>query len=428
MAGEWNRLRFSEAVVLNPGASLLRGKTYPFVSMQAIEPAARSVGPDEFREFSGGGSRFETGDTLMARITPCLENGKIARFCADSEHAVGHGSTEFIVIRGREGVTDNDFAYYLTKSEEVRGFAISQMTGTSGRQRVPTDALAALEVLAPPLSEQRAIAHILGTLDDKIELNRRMNETLEEMARALFTSWFVDFDPVRAKAEGRQSAGMDAATAGLFPRSFENGEQGSIPSGWRKGSVAEIAIEQRRQVEPKQVEIGTPYIGLEHMPRRSISLADWGDADALESAKFRFETGDILFGKLRPYFHKVGVAVVDGVCSTDIVVMTPRADIWFSILLCVVSSEDFVGYTDSASTGTRMPRTNWRDMARYQLALPPDPLADAFDAKVRPLVQRIRSNILENQSLSAIREALLPKLLSGAIRVSEAEKLVEALI
>ncbi len=202
--GEWHKgwceLPFSEAVQLNPTVSINRGTAYPFVDMSAVNVGSRFAYASEQRLFKGGGSRFRNGDTLMARITPCLENGKIARYQAVNSVSVGHGSTEFIVIRGRPKITDNDFAYYLTKWEEVRNYAIGQMTGTSGRQRVPTDALDHLMVSLPPLSDQRTIAHILGTLDDKIELNRRMNETLEAMARELFKSWFVDFDPVHAKA------------------------------------------------------------------------------------------------------------------------------------------------------------------------------------------------------------------------------------
>ena len=196
----WCELSFSEAVLLNPTVPINRGTAYPFVDMSAVNVGSRSAYASQQRLFKGGGSRFRNGDTLMARITPCLENGKIARYQAVDSVSVGHGSTEFIVIRGRQKITDNDFVYYLTKWEEVRNYAIGQMTGTSGRQRVPTDALDHLMVPLPPLSEQRAIAHILGTLDDKIELNRRMNKTLEAMAQALFKSWFVDFDPVHAKA------------------------------------------------------------------------------------------------------------------------------------------------------------------------------------------------------------------------------------
>ena len=180
MAGNgWATMPFDQAVEVNPSVPLQRGTVYPFVDMQAVDPGSRSVGFSEMREFTGGGSRFMDGDTLMARITPCLENGKIARFAAPDNEPIGHGSTEFIVIRGKPNVTDNGFAYYLTKWDGVRQYYISQMTGSSGRQRVPMTALSHREVAIPPLKEQKAIAGILGSLDDKIELNRRMNETLE---------------------------------------------------------------------------------------------------------------------------------------------------------------------------------------------------------------------------------------------------------
>ena len=152
----------------------------------------------------------------MARITPCLENGKIARFVGESETSFGFGSTEFIVIRGRDDITDNGYAYYLTRSPEFREFSTAAMTGTSGRQRVPARALDDFVVDIPPLLEQRRIAHILGTLDDKIELNRRMNETLEEMARAIFKDWFVDFGPVRAKMAGGEAYLPEESFGGYF--------------------------------------------------------------------------------------------------------------------------------------------------------------------------------------------------------------------
>jgi type I restriction enzyme S subunit len=150
MAGEWREMPFSQAVTVNPRVQLTRGATYPFVDMGAVSAGTRSVFASEQRQFDGGGSRFTVGDTLMARITPCLENGKIARFAGPSGE-IAHGSTEFIVICGRDGVSDTDYAYYLTKWDGVSGHAISQMTGTSGRQRVPSEALDHLEVPVPPL-------------------------------------------------------------------------------------------------------------------------------------------------------------------------------------------------------------------------------------------------------------------------------------
>jgi type I restriction enzyme, S subunit len=266
------------------------------------------------------------------------------------------------------------------------------------------------------VGEQHAIAHILGTLDDKIELSRRMNETLEEMARAIFKSWFVDFDPVRAKAEGR-NPGLPKHRADLFSGRFEDSELGEIPVGWKIGTLGEVAENLRRTVASAQIEESTNYIALEHMPRRSITLADWGHADGLESNKYEFQRGEILFGKLRPYFHKVGVAPVDGVCSTDILVIAAKEPEWFSFVLGHLSSVAFVNYTEATSTGTKMPRTNWKDMSNFLVVIPPAPLAEAFDSLLRTLVERIESSIHEVRTLSAIRDALLPKLTSGELRV-----------
>ena len=267
----------------------------------------------------------------------------------------------------------------------------------------------------PPVAEQRAIAHILGTLDDKIELNRRMSETLEAMARALFKSWFVDFDPVRAKAEGRDP-GVTEALAMLFPDSFEDSELGEIPRGWEVGKLGDVAVHPRRIVQPEAIGPDVPYIALEHMPRRCISLADWDVADGLESNKFEFRKGEILFGKLRPYFHKVGVAPVDGVCSTDIVIVTPQEPIWFAFVLGLISSDEFVAFTNSGSTGTKMPRTSWDDMARYELVKPSRQLAEAFTDRLRPAVERMIAGIHESRALATLRDTLLPVLITGALR------------
>ena len=413
---EWREMPFSQAVQVNPAVRLERGTIYPFVDMAAVNADSRSAYPSEERPFKGGGSRFQSGDTLMARITPCLENGKIARYCAPNATGVGHGSTEFIVIRGRPDVTDNDFAYYLTQWEEVRNYAVGQMTGTSGRQRVPVDSLDHLTISLPPLPEQRRIAQVLGTLDDKIEMNRRMNETLEQMARAIFQDWFVDFGSVRAKLEGREPY-LPSELWDLFPDRLVDSELGEIPEGWEVGCLGDVANSPVRSVAPASVADGTPYIGLEHMPRRSITLAEWENADKVTSNKLAFCKGEFIFGKLRPYFHKVGIAPVDGICSTDAVVVSPPANIWSSFVLGCISTDKFVAYTDQTSTGTRMPRTNWKAMSQFGICLPPEQLAGAFQNTTQHLLDRIVANIHESRALVAKRDALLPRLVSGELQL-----------
>lgn len=312
-------------------------------------------------------------------------------------------------------VCDNLFLFYALKFHRADFIHIA----TGGAQRNLSGALIKnFAIKTPPLNEQKEIAKVLGSLDNKIELNRRMNETLEAMARAIFKSWFVDFDPVRAKANGQQPPGLSAEIAALFPDSFEDTEH-TLPTGWKMGTLGDVATHPRQTVNPGDSPPGTPYIGLEHMPRQSIALSEWGVSDDVASNKFAFKKGEILFGKLRPYFHKVGPPVIDGVCSTDIVVVAPKKPCWFSYVLAVVSSTDFVNHTTACSTGTRMPRTNWKDMASYEVTVPPEPVAKAFHNIVEPFVEKIHRNILESKTLAEIRDTLLPKLLSGEVRVSD---------
>jgi len=282
----------------------------------------------------------------------------------------------------------------------------------------------AIPFVVPPLKDQQAIACILGALDDKIELNRRMNRTLEAMARALFHDWFVDFGPVRAKAAGQAPAGLKPEIAALFPDRLVEVEGRVVPEEWDIGRLGGIAQHPRRSVRPDQIDEDMPYIALEHMPKRCIALSDWGTADGVESNKYEFRTGEILFGKLRPYFHKVGVAPLDGVCSTDIVVVTPQAQHWFGLVLGHVSSDAFVEYTNAFSAGTKMPRTNWDDMSRYEIAVPSTEIAQAYTDQVQPAVKRIATTIHESRTLAALRDTLLPKLISGEVRVADAEHIV----
>jgi type I restriction enzyme S subunit len=322
-----------------------------------------------------------------------------------------------------KGEAEGRWLYYYLRSPDAQQ-RIHELSRGTTQQYIPLGALREFPVLVPhDHDEMRAIAYILGTLDDKIDLNRRMNETLEAIMRALFKSWFVDFDPVHAKAENRDP-GLPLHLAVLFPDSFEDSELGEIPKGWNVGTLGEVAENPRRGLQPTEIESSTPYIGLEHMPRRSIALSEWGYGDALESNKFQFKQGEILFGKLRPYFHKVGVAPVDGVCSTDILVLIPTEPGWFSFVLGHVSSTDFVEHTNAGSTGTKMPRTNWQEMAQYKVVLVPKSISVGLDEMTRPLVARIIASIHQSRTLAALRETLLPKLISGVLRIKDVGRIL----
>lgn len=324
--------------------------------------------------------------------------------------------------------SDFRFLYYylLNIRSELRNLA----TGAA-QQNLSGALIKSLKLTLPDLSGQRAIARILGTLDGKIELNRKQNETLETMARAMFKAWFVDFEPVRAKMEGRWKRGqslpgMPAHLYDLFPDRMVESELGEIPEGWGVGALGDVAVHLNRVVRPSEIERDEPYIGLEHMPKRCISLFEWSKADGLESNKLEFKRGEILFGKLRPYFHKVGVAPIDGVCSTDILTVIPRFPVWFGFVLAHFSSDRFVEYVSSGSTGTKMPRTSWAEMARYSVVLPSEGIAASFDGFVRLASEEIIESIRESMSLSWVRNAVLPWLMSGDLLVKNPERFLES--
>ena len=420
-AGEWYEIPFSEAVLLNPAVRITRGEAYPFVDMASVSGESRSVYPSEHREFRGGGSRFQDGDTLMARITPCLENGKIARYHAPDSNDLAHGSTEFIVIRGRPNVTDNEFAYYLCRCEEVRDYAISQMTGTSGRQRVPTESLNHLMVSLPPLPEQRDIAHVLGTLDDKIELSRRMNETLEAMARAIFQDWFVDFGPTRAKMEGREPY-LPPDVWSLFPDRLVDSELGLIPEGWEVRGLGEVVELLRDQENP----LSSPETVFSHF---SIPAFDDGrmpkqeQGESIKSAKSRVPPGVILLSKLNPDIERVWLTDVESgeraVCSTEFLVLRPRQPFGTCFVYCLGRSPAFRQQLGSLVTGTS--KSHQRAPAEAVLALPTilpsKPVTHKFERFTQAILGKTQMNQRESHTLVAQRDALLPRLVSGEVGV-----------
>ena len=356
-------------------------------------------------------------DDVLLNIT----GDSVARCCQVSADVLpARVNQHVVIIRPEPEALDARFLRYVLVSHEYQSRLLALASAGATRPALTKSMIEELDILSPPLAEQKAIAAVLGALDDKIELNRRMNATLEAMARALFQSWFVDFDPVRAKLDGNQPEGMNTETAALFPDAFQESETGHIPLGWKLGRIGDVATNARRSIQPKDIPTNTPYIALEHMPRRSIALGDWGDSSVVASNKSGFSKGEILFGKLRPYFHKVGVAPFDGICSTDILVISPKNPAWFGFLLGHASSDELVRFTDIASTGTKMPRTNWKDISSFAVVIPSMPIAEKFTLLIQPIIDRIHSNLQESRTLATLRDTLLPKLLSGELSVARA--------
>lgn len=260
--------------------------------------------------------------------------------------------------------------------------------------------------------KQITATKILNYISELEKTLKSSDMLLEERIKSLFRSWFVDFDPVKARAEGKLPFGMDEETAELFPTSFEDSEMGPIPAGWLVGTIHDIAKQRKDTCKPAEFDDKLPYIGLEHMPRNSIALTEWGFSEGLESNKFRYSKRDILFGKLRPYFHKVGFAPLEGVCSTDILVVQPIESNLGGFLLSILSSEHFVNFVSGITEGVGLPRTKWDHFKLYKIALPPTEIIKKFTSLIDPLLLIIESSIHESKSLEHVRAALLTRLMS----------------
>ena len=367
---------------------------------------------------------IQNEDTLLARITPCLENGKTGYVNCLKANQVGHGSTEFIVLSGIEGKTDNLFIYYLARDPRFRAFAVHSMQGTTGRQRVAPDSLGLFEFALPPIEQQRRIAHILGTLDDKIELNRQMNETLEATARAIFKSWFVDFDPVRAKMEEIEPVGMDAEAAALFPSALQDSPLGEIPEGWEatqvKNRVARIqyGFTQSASNEP----IGPKFLRITDIANGRL---EWGGVpfcyiNEKDYDKYKLQDGDIL------------VARTGATTGANIYIFDPPDAVFASYLVRIqfpdlslarlvgefMRSSVYNDYVAGCIGGSAQPNASAQLLTAVEFAFPPMEIVERFYKTVHPLDKRRAANNRQSRTLAEIRDTLLPKLLSGEIRVA----------
>ena len=390
--------------------------TAKIVKNGRVEPATEFIARESYAAWMTRGLP-QKGDVVLTTEAPL---GEVAQLDTDQVAL----AQRIVVLRGKAGLLDNTYLRYLLQTEDMQEQLAARATGTTVLG-IKQSELRKIPLRLPSLKRQRDIASALLVLDDRITLLRETNATLEAIAQALFKSWFVDFDPVRAKTEGCTPEGMDEATAALFPDGFETSELGVVPRGWRVGVLGEIAQTVKKQLQPDQLHSALHYVGLEHIPRKSLSLITWGTAEGLESAKAAFSKGDVLFGKLRPYFHKVVIAPVDGVCSTDILVCRPKQPGYHGFVAMQLFSTGLIDYADRLSNGAKMPRVNWSDLAAYPLVIPPEHIARAYTQLMEAVFSRMGHNVHQAQTLSTLRDTLLPRLISGQLRLPEAQAALE---
>ena len=317
------------------------------------------------------------------------------------------------------------------------------MTGTAGRQRVPTDSLSHFEVPLPALLAQRAIAHILGTLDEKIELNRRMSETLEQLARALFKAWFVDFEPVRAKMEGRwrrgeSLPGLPAHLYDLVPDRLVHSELGEIPEGWRVARLGDVLAELVSGGRPKggAAVDGVPSIGAENvigLGKYDFSKEKYVPREFFEELQRKgsaVRPGDVLLYKDgaqigRKSFFDCGFPHPECAINEHVFILRCKRPYWQRYLFFWLDQDWMTQEIISLNSNSAQPGINQQGVRSLAILKAPDPVVEAFDHLSKPLTERLFAACIESRTLAALRDALLPKLISGELRVRDAERFLE---
>lgn len=290
---------------------------------------------------------------------------------------------------------DPHFLCYWIKSAEGYGVLYNTTIGSS-QKALTIAALKKVECPLPPIVTQKKIVDILSSYDALILNNQKQIKLLEEAAQRLYKEWFVDL---------------------RFP-GHENTEIiDGVPARWKQKTIEDLCLKTKNTIAAEDIPKGTPYIGLEHIPRHDFCLSEWGDAADISSSKAKYKKYDIIFGQIRPYFHKVGFALNDGVASTDSFIMTPQKETW-GLFLLTVFSDAFVNYSyQTCKEGAKMPRADWNQMKKYPILVANKEIQIEFEQNIVEIIERVRTLALQIRYLSEARDRLLPKLMSGEIEL-----------
>ena len=438
--------KLSDIVNFNPSRILKKGTVAPFIEMASLPTNTKFIKQIDEKPFSGG-SKFKNGDTLFARITPCLENGKTGKVTNLKDEIIGHGSTEFIVMSAKEPEFDEDYIYYFARLPEFREFAQQRMVGTSGRQRVAWQDLADFEFIFPPKEQRKKAAALLNIYDQKIDLNTQINQTLEQIAQALFKSWFVDFDPVRAKVQAL-SDGLSleqAELAAMRAISGKTAEELTALSQAQPERYAELAETAKafpsEMVEVDGVEVpkGWELSTIGNCYDVVMGQSPKGETYNENKQGMLFYQGRAEFGWRFPT-PRLFTTDPKRIAEQNSILMSVRApvgDINIALEKCCIGrglaalqhkskSLSFGLYQIQSikseldlfnGEGTVFGSINQANLKNIQIINPDEKFIQLFEKYLSSCDSKIMNNEIENNALKEIRDLLLPRLLSGEIQL-----------
>lgn len=388
MKSEWQTVRAADFMDFNPRLSLKKGTVATKISMDKLRPFTKAVPSVEQAEFSGG-TKFANGDTIMARITPCLENGKTAFVDCLRENEIAFGSTEFIVLRAKPGVSDPQFVYYLATSPEFRNVAIKSMVGSSGRQRVQQPVLENLELTVPKLPEQEKIGHFLAELDDKIALNERVNDNLYDLVNTLYTKLFKDTDCEMTTVEDYVDCIYSGGTPATSNMAYWNGNLNWLSSGETRNR---FVISTEKTI----TQLGADNSSTKSAQKYDIVIASAGQG---------FTRGQTSMLLLNTYINQ-----------SVIVLHAKKTVLPYLFWNLTNRYDDLRAISDSSSIRGSL---TTKMLSKLKIPKVEDSLILKFSEYAWSIIPQIENNLIENKRLTDLRDSLLPKLMSGEIDVSD---------
>lgn len=390
MTSEWRTIRAADFIDFNPRLSLKKGDIATKVAMDKLKPFTKKIPETEKAEFNGG-AKFCNGDTVMARITPCLENGKTAYVDMLDDGEIGFGSTEFIVMRAKKGISDPQFVYYTAINPVFRNVAIKSMVGSSGRQRVQQSVLEELELSVPDLDEQRRIGDFLARIDEKIALNDRINDNLEQQAQSYFQELFVD----NADPEWAIGTISDLGTV----------VGGSTPSKAKPEYYTESGI---AWITPKDLSIN------------KSKFVSHGENDITElglknSSAAIMPEGTVLFSSRAPIGY-IAIAAGEVTTNQGFKSVVPKPEIGTPFVYFFLKNT--LPVIEGMASGSTFKEVSGSTMKNVPAVIPDAETLAKFSDFCAPIFAQQRILEEQNQSLATLRDNLLPKLMSGEIDVS----------
>lgn len=402
---ERKEYKLRDFMEFNPTIKLSKNTMARKVAMDQLIPHCRDIYHWDYEPYTGG-AKFKNGDTIMARITPCLENGKHAYVSFLDKDEVAYGSTEYIVIRGRTGISDNRFVYYLSHCPDFKNAAIKSMVGTSGRQRAQVDVLENMIMRLPALKEQRQIADMLSSLDDKVDCNKRINDNLEQQAQALFKSWFVDFEPFK---DGE----------------FVDSELGMIPKGWKVVHVEDLSEKMASGGTPPSLNQNYYSGEIKWFSTKELKDCFLFDSEkhisvnAVNNSAAKIFPQDTVLMAIyaAPTVGRLGILSQEGTFNQAAVGIIPKKEIGKEFIYLMLLSERVK--LNNLASGAAQQNLNVGIVKQYKVILPEQSVLNKFNMAIKPLFDKNCIVQQESHHLANLRDTLLPCLMSGKLKVCE---------